>query len=201
MGLFPGRAGTPMRIGGYLRPRVKEECAQDPAVLKSCFDKVGFTAYDGKMLSRCAELMGIVPSVDFQFDIFPDGSLGDTFGLSLSFNEVLPREAHACMESGYGARLMGLLEAWGLADERWRLLADAAFAQHIGYEREDGSIGRLALCVLFNFAKVKFVGGVAAPAKFYLTCAAEDLWPGCARERHCGGKGVAPPCPTGIHRA
>ena len=66
---------------------------------------------------------------------------------------------------------------------------------------EDGSIGRLALCVLFNFAKVKFVGGVAAPAKFYLTCAAEDLWPGCARERHCGGKGVAPPCPTGIHRA
>ena len=175
VGLFPGRAGTPMRIGGYLSPRAQARCAGDPGELRACFESVGFSAYTSDMLRRCAQLMGIAPSVDFQFDIFPDGSLGDTFGLSLSFNEVAPREMPACMESGYGARLMRLLEDWDLVDSRWKLLADACFAQHVSYPHAERQARRLALCVLPNFAKVKFVAGVAAPAKFYLQCAAKVL--------------------------
>lgn len=175
IGLFPGRAGSPMRIGGYMSARTRRACANDPSELARAFDKIGFSVYDEPMLTRCAEFISKAPSVDFQFDIMEDGSLGSTFGLSLSFNETKPREAHACMESGYGASIMRTLQGWGLADERWKLIADAAFARHVSFEREDGTEGRLALCVLFNYAKVKFTNAKPQPAKFYLILRGDEL--------------------------
>ena len=175
VGLFPGRPGAPMRIGGYLDQAELDRCTDEPSHLGERFRAIGFTAFDAPMLERCAEFMRRAPSVDFQFDIMPDGSLGDTFGLSLSFNETLPREARACMESGYGAKIMQTMQDWGLADERWKLIAGAAFARHVGYEREDGTEGRFALCIRFNYAKVKFKACEPQPAKFYLACIAGDV--------------------------
>lgn len=175
VGLFPGRPGTPLRIGGYMGRSDLLRCADEPSYLGDCFRQIGFFAFDDAMLERCAEFMRLAPSVDFQFDIMPDGQLGDTFGLSLSFNETKPREAKECMESGYGARIMQTLQDWGLADDRWKLIADAAFARHVGYERDDGTEGRFALCIRFNYAKVKFRASEPQPAKFYLTCSAGDV--------------------------
>ena len=175
VGLFPGRAGTPLRVGGYLGSDVQKACAADPALLGAHFDQIGFSSYNDEMLARCGELLSLAPSVDFQFDIMPDGTLGDVFGLSLSFNESMPREARVCMESGYGARICRTLQEWGLADDRWKLIAGAAFARHVPFEREDGSEGRFALCCLFNYAKVKFAGGVAQPSKFYLRMSAGEV--------------------------
>ena len=172
VGLFPGRAGTPLRIGGYMRSEELARCEEDPRYLAERFDAIGFTAYDGPMLERCCEFMREVPAIDFQFDIMPDGSLSDVFGLSLSFNEAKPRQARECMEEGYGARLMELLESWGLADARWRLIADAVIARHVPVELEDGSEARFALIVRLNYAKVKFKACAPQPAKFYLTCKA-----------------------------
>jgi len=175
VGLFPGRPGTPLRIGGYLGQQAKDACAADPAFLGGQFKQIGFSAYDDDMLARCAEFIALAPGADFQFDIMTDGSLGDTFGLSLSFNETKPRQARECMEEGYGARICGLMQDWGLADDRWKLISDAAFARHVPFEREDGSEGRFALCVLFNYAKVKFTACEPRPAKFYLILQAKEL--------------------------
>ena len=175
VGLFPGREGAPMRIGGYMDRTELVRCAEGPECLGDRFREIGFSAFDVPMLERCTEFMRLAPSVDFQFDIMADGSVGDTFGLSLSFNETMPREARACMGSGYGAELMQTLQDWGLADDRWRLIADAAFARHVGYEREDGSEGRFALCIRFNYAKVKFKACEPQPAKFYLACIASEM--------------------------
>ena len=175
VGLFPGRPGTPLRLGGYMSKPDLRRCASDPKLLGKRFQRIGFSAFDDRMLERCSALMRLAPSVDFQFDIMTDGSLGSTFGLSLSFAKVRPREAKACMTDGYGARLMDVLQGWGLADDRWRLIADAVFARRAEFERDDGSTGQLALCVLLNYAKVKFVDGVARPAKFYLILAASEL--------------------------
>ena len=104
-----------------------------------------------------------------------DGTLGDTFGLSLSFNETTPRRARACMEDGYGARICELMQDWGLADDRWKLIADAAFARHVSFEKDDGSEGRFVLCILFNYAKVKFTAREPQPAKFYLLLDAREI--------------------------
>jgi len=175
IGLFPGREGTPMRIGGYTGSDEQARCAEDPAYLGKRFRQIGFTAFDADMLDRCAEFMHLAPSIDFQFDIMSDGSLGDTFGLSLSFNETKPREARECMQSGYGAKLMHVLQTWGLADDRWKKIAGAAFARSVGVEGEDGAEERFALCIRFNYAKVKFSSCEPKPAKFYLTCIAGKL--------------------------
>ena len=175
VGLFPGRPDTPMRIGGYMSRAELTRCADDPSHLAECFRGIGFAAFDDRMLGQCVAFMRLAPSVDFQFDIMPDGSLGNTFGLSLSFNETMPRAAKECMDSGYGAHLMQSLRRWGLADDRWKLIAGAAFARHVGYEREDGGEGRFALCIRFNYAKVKFKDCIPQPAKFYLTCIAGDV--------------------------
>ena len=175
VGLFPGRAGTPLRVGGYLGHDMHNACADDPALLAAQFDRICFSAYDDEMLSRCSLLLSLSPAADFQFDIMPDGTLSDVFGLSLSFNDTKPRQARACMESGYGARICRTLQDWGLADERWRLIAGAAFGRHVPFSREDGSQGRFALCCMFNYAKVKFAGAVAQPAKFYLRLSAGEV--------------------------
>ena len=175
VGLFPGRAGTPLRVGGYLGNAMQEACANDPALLAAQFDQIGFSAYNDDMLSRCSVLLSLAPSVDFQFDIMPDGTLSDVFGLSLSFNDTKPGQARVCMESGYGARICRTLQEWGLADERWKLIAGAAFGRHVPFDREDGSQGRFALCCLFNYAKVKFAKAVAQPAKFYLRLSAGEV--------------------------
>ena len=175
VGLFPGREGAPMRIGGYMGPDELARLADDPKRLGERFRQVGFTAFDAPMLKRCAELMGPVSSADFQFDIMPDGALGDTFGLSLSLNEAGPREVRECMESGYGAALMRTLQGWGLADDRWKLIAGAAFARCLAYERDDGTQGLFALWIKLNYAKVKFRACEPQPAKFYLTCTSGDV--------------------------
>lgn len=175
VGLFPGREGTPLRIGGYMAREELALCKDDPRHLAERFEAIGFTAFDGPMLARCSEFMRHVPAIDFQFDIMPDGSLGDVFGLSLSFNEAKPRIARSCMEEGYGAALMGTLESWGLADGRWRLIADAVIARHVPIELEDGNETRFALVIQLNYAKVKFKDCVPQAAKFYLTCKAGEL--------------------------
>ena len=168
VGLFPMREHTPLRLGGYLSEPSRRRCAEDPAFLGSRFDLMGFGAYDDEMLARCARLMGLVPAVDFQFDLDPNGRLMDTFGLSLSFGRVRPGEAASCFEGGYGAQVMEAFGAWGLVDGRWRLIPATTCARRIDYERPEGGMGSLVASVRLNYAKVKFVGSVAQTAKFYL---------------------------------
>ena len=175
IGLFPGREGSPMRIGGYMKHKLIREIAERPALLGECFDAIGFSAYDENMLEFCREIFAIAPGIDFQFDIYPDGSLCDVFGLSFSFNEIFPRQAEECMSSGTGAEFMNMLENRRLADERWKLIAGAAFGKGVPFERSDGSFGILALAIRFNYAKIKFRAGKAMSAKFYHTMCAREL--------------------------
>ena len=173
--LFPGRKGSPTRIGGYMAQVERRRCAADPAHLGDCLRRIGFDSFDEQMLARCAQLMGMAPGVDVQFDILEDGTLGDTFGLALSFNELRPSSARRQMEEGVGSRIMSTLQQWGLADDRWRLLGNVAFARQYPYVREDGTTGQLGLCTLLNYVKVKFRDTQMQPAKFYLILATLEL--------------------------
>ena len=175
VGLFPGREGAPVRIGGYWDRNFTKAASEDPALLRSCFDRIGFPAYNPSMLHCCAQLLSLVPESDFQFDLYPDGSLGDLFGLSLSFNDVLPRAAAECMENGFGASVMTLLEQWGLTDDRRHRIAGAPAGIAVPMEDRDGSPISLALTIRFNFAKVKFKAGLPVSAKFYLHLSAAKL--------------------------
>ena len=175
VGLFPARPDAPLRLGGTLSGLSQRRCAQDPVFLGSRFDLVGFQAYDAQMLDWCARLMGLAKGVEFQFDLLPDGALGDAFGLLVSFSHVGPKKAASSFASGYAAAVMETFEKWGLADSRWRLIPDVTTARRVDYERDGGGTGHLAASLCLDYAKVKFVGGVAMAAKFYLSAAVREM--------------------------
>ena len=167
-GMFRGRPASPLRVCGYLDHGEVAACANDPHHLAKRFDEIGFCAYAPAMLEQVSKLMGLAPgSVDFQFDVYPDGSLGDVFAIDVQFDIDQPEEVAASFESGPAARIFEQLEAWGVADSRWKLAADAVFARSLPIELDDGKKGRYVFFLMPQWAKARWSAGVLQPAKLY----------------------------------
>lgn len=142
-GLFRGRPDYPLRVCGYLDAGEKDACADDPQHLALAFDTVGFTAYDEAMLAEASALLAAAPgSADFQFDVYPDGHLGEAFAIDMQFEIEQPECVQEGFSSGGAGRLMRMLEGKGVTDGRRRLVPGAAFARGIPAQRDDGSFGR-----------------------------------------------------------
>ena len=167
-GMFRGRPGSPLRVCGYLGDAEKAACAADPSHLAAALDTAGFAAYDGAMLSQVSALMAAAPGgIDFQLDVFPDGSVGPTFAVDVQFGIEKPEAVQQSFGSGPGAAVMGLLEGWGAADGRWRKAVRSAFARALPVELEGGSAGRYAFTLMPQWAKARWTGGELQPAKLY----------------------------------
>lgn len=167
-GLFRGRAAAPLRVCGYLGRAEIHACAKDPLKVAQAFDAIGFAAYDSVMLTQVSALMAAAPgTVDFQFDVYPDGSLGSTFAIDVRFDIQQPQIVRASFESGPCARVMGLLEGWGVADERWRLGGQAAFARAVPVELADGTLGRYAFTLMPQWVKARWTDCEMQPSKLY----------------------------------
>ena len=167
-GMFRGRPSSPLRVCGYLSDAEVRTCAQDPSRLPAVFDAIGFEAYDEEMLAQARELMATRPlSVDFQFDIYPDGRMGDTFALDVQFGIEQPHAVRENFDTGVAGSAMRLLERWGAADERWKLAPQAAFARSIPMERDDGTLGPYAFTVMPQWVKARWRSGVLQQSKLY----------------------------------
>ena len=167
-GMFRGRPGSPLRVCGYLDKSEREACANDPMRIAAVFDKVGFTAYDDAMLQQVRSLMAIAPGeLDFQFDVLPDGSLGETFAIDVQFGIEQPEAIVGSFTDGSGARVMRLLEEWGVADGRWEQGIRAAFARSIPVQLDDGAEDRLAFTLMPQWAKARWTAGEPQPSKLY----------------------------------
>lgn len=167
-GMFRGRPGSPLRVCGYLSKSETMSCALDARRLRKVFDSVGFKVYDAQMLSDVSKAMRLAPgTVDFQFDLYPDGTMGNIFSLDMQFGVEQPGAVAKTFGDGPAARFFEQLEAWGAADERWRLVADAAFARSIPVELDDGTLGLQSFTLMPGWAKVRWRDGVLQPSKFY----------------------------------
>ncbi|MBR2834759.1 MAG: hypothetical protein IKE43_03470 [Coriobacteriales bacterium] len=167
-GMFRGRPGSPLRVCGYLDKAEKTACANDKAHLAQIFNKVGFAAFNDTMLTQIAALMAATPMiVDFQFDVYPDGSLGNTFAIDIQFGIEQPEVVYNTFENGPGARIMSLLESWGAADNRWKLGPQAAFARSVPVELPDGGFGRFAFSLMPQWVKARWTNGTPQPSKLY----------------------------------
>ena len=172
-GMFRGRPGSPLRVCGYLSDNEKKACAKDPGRMKEVFDTVGFSAYNETMLAEISELMSVTPGpIDFQFDVYDDGSLGAVFAIDAQFAIEQPEAVRSSFTDGGGAQVMNLLERWGVADKRWRAGVQTAFARAIPAERDDGSIGRYAFTLMPNWVKARWKDAVLQPSKLYLLAGA-----------------------------
>lgn len=167
-GLFRGRPGSPLRVCGYLGNDERDTCAEDPRHLAAVFDEIGFTAYDDAMLDQAAALMTAAPGgLDFQFDVYPNGKLGDVFALDIQFEIKQPESVMASFENGDAARIMKLIESIGAADERWKLSAEAAFARALPVETADGNLARFAFTLMPQWVKVRWRDRALQNSKLY----------------------------------
>ncbi len=168
IGLFPGRAESPMRIGGYMSAKTSEALAESPDLLRKSFEAAGFPAYNDEMLSICRDLYSVAGLMHFQFDIYPDGSLGDTFGLDISLLHIKPAEADEWLMDERKNGIFTKLKDYGLIDERYKKLAGASFVKGISAAKKDGSTGVLILSNRFSYVKVKFRAGAPVTTKLFL---------------------------------
>ena len=167
-GMFRGRPGSPLRVCGYLSIAEANRCVEDPRRLADVFDQIGFTAYNETMLSQATRMMASTPKgFDFQFDVWPDGTLGSTFAIDVQFGIEQPEAVLACFQSGAAARIFSQLEEWGAADGRWHMGGEAAFARALPVELDDGSIARYAFTLIPQWAKIRWTDGTLQPSKLY----------------------------------
>ena len=167
-GMFRGRPDAPLRVCGYLSDGEKRACINDPSHLAAIFDAVGFSAYDDDMLAEAQAVAAAAPgSIDFQFDIYPDGRLGDTFAFDIQFEIERPEVVRASFESGPVSKVMGVLEGLGAVDARWHLAAGAAFARALPMEKDDGTVAPYSFTLIPQWMKARWRNGAIQPSKLY----------------------------------
>ena len=168
-GMFRRKPNAPLRVCGYMDRDQQDACASSGECLEQAFRAVGFTAYTSAMLEQVRRLLSLVPEgVDFQFDVYPDGSLGDVFAIDAQFRIKQPHVVKEMFETGAPGRVMRQLEEWGIADGRWRQGVEATFARALPIELPQGGMGRYALTVMPQWVKVRWTKGVLQPSKLYL---------------------------------
>ncbi|MDO4537476.1 MAG: hypothetical protein Q4B54_04885 [Coriobacteriales bacterium] len=167
-GLFRGRPDAPLRVCGYLSDEEQELCARDPGRLAEVLARAGFSAASDTMLAQAHELVATASGdVDYQLDIYPDGTLGDTFAFDVGFEVETPQAVRDSFCGGPASRVMRLLEGWGIADKRWQLIPQATFARSLPVERENGETARYSFTLMPGWAKVRWQSGELQPSKFY----------------------------------
>ena len=165
-GLFKGRSGSPLRIGGYMDQGQTAACVEDPEVLIRLFTAAGFTAYDDPMIREICSVLAVSPGcIDFQFDIYPDEAVGDSFAIGTSFAIQQPEAVRAAFNDseGSGAKYLDLLQKWRLVDERWKKALEAVFSGAVPLKE-----GAVTFSMLPQWFKVRWTGKRLQPAKMYL---------------------------------
>lgn len=175
-GLFRGRPQSPLRVCGYVSVEEKLACAEDPAHLATVFAQAGFEAFDDELLSQASRLLAVAPQeVDFQLDVYPDGSVGDIFAFDVSFVRKPDSKICASFMDGENAVLMSLLQEWGIVDDRIRCLPEMAFTRGLPQFQDDGSISKYGLSLIPGWMKVRWNKGVLQPAKMYMQVGAGPI--------------------------
>lgn len=167
-GMFRGRPGSPLRICGYLDDGERQRCAGNPSRLAEVFRQVGFQAYDDGMLRQAAAFLDVArEGADFQFDVYPDGSIGDTFSFDIHLGLKQSEKQRASFTDGLCAEVMRMLVSEGAADDRWQLASGMCFSYALPVEDENGMVKPYALIVCPQWVKARWRGGVLQTAKLY----------------------------------
>jgi len=170
-GILRGRPGAPLRVAGYIDKKEMLSCASTPERIIRVFKAAGFTAYDDAMIDQiCSVFKASSETSDFQFDIYPDGSVGETFSLSALYKIRRRQETLAAFNAGDDADYISLLTDWGIADERWRKVVDTVFNGTI--PMKGGSIAFFAFPQAF---KVRWKDKRLQPAKAYVLAKAAEI--------------------------
>lgn len=164
IGLFRGRSGYPLRVGGYLIQDEIKRCIADPERIIRTFETAGFKAFDDQMIDQIVSVMSVTSTHnEFQFDVFPDGTIGDVFSLSTNFAIETPDKTLTALKESDGAKYFDLLKKWNIADSRIEKVEGIIFAKEL-------PVGNMSITfsVFPQWFKVRWNAGKLQPAKGYV---------------------------------
>ena len=170
LGVFPSRPGHHLRVECIPSAALQQAYARDPALMEEHLSQAGFTRFGNTVIPRCQLLASGPFQFEFQFDVDENGAAGGTLGASVRFSlggEADGRQPFRA--DGAAGGLMARIEEWGIADSRWRLLEDTAFAQRITRRQES--------CLMYCapvFVKLRWRDGEPLDAKAYLMAGAQE---------------------------
>ena len=164
-GLIPQRQGRPVRLDYFVNADVAAGYSQDIGMLAADLRQMGYDASEFE-LARCADLLAYPFRLNIQLDSLEDGSTGPVLGYNAAFGGLPPSAARESATDGAIARILRLVEDWGLADERWRLIAGRCFGY--GIPLPDGR--GLTVHSVPTFLKVRMTPDGLVDAKVYIMC-------------------------------
>ena len=145
---FPGRAGNPVRAAGLVSEELRHAFARDCSLVRDHFSGMGLPHVTDELCHRVSTLASLPIDLELRVGMDEQGSMCERFDVSfyLSQGHFSPSE-RACVfgEGGAGRRALTWFEDWGIADERWRALAEGGFSLVAPFVRDDGTTARLAL--------------------------------------------------------
>ena len=168
-GVFPGRLGERIRVECIPGTDLQEAYAQDPNLLEKHLRCVGVGGPLDTLVPRCQAMADTPFQFELQFDVEPDGAAGPTVGASLRFGTTAADDP--CLPftvDGAAGKLMAQVEEWGLADDRWRAMAETAFVKRATF----GDESLVGYCFP-TFIKLRWRDGEPLDAKAYLMAGVE----------------------------
>ena len=169
-GLFPSRPEVGLHVECIPSDDLQAAYASDAGLLEAHLRQAGLSALGDTVVPRCQQLARMPFKIEFQFDVKANGAVGSTFGASLRFACPPGDDDWRAFEAqGSGGELMRLVESWNLADDRWQLFEDAAFAKRVAQKDEH--------LILFNFPaflKLRWKEGHPFDAKAYFMAGAQS---------------------------
>lgn len=172
-GVFPTRTTPFLRVECVTSYELRDAYAADANLLRAHLEQCGLPfASDAScdIVPVCQHLASLPYQLEFQFNIDKDGNPTDVFSPSVRFALSHGTSNQECFDvNGPIAELMSFLESKGLADDRWRLLADTAFAQSI--KKDGGAMGTLYCAPIF--IKLRWSQGKLLDTKAYLIAGIE----------------------------
>ncbi len=166
-GVFPGRNWDKalIRIENIPGDDLSLAFENDPKLLERHLKDIGVPPeVAAEVAARFHEFVPPPCVPEFQFDVNADGTVGETFSISIRFGltDDDPRFPLLTVDSAAGD-MMRKAEAWGVADDRWQRLPETNFARRILGAPE----GSLLFCYP-AYLKLKWKDGALFDAKSYL---------------------------------
>ena len=153
----------PMHVECIPSRQTQRAYADDITLLEEHLRAVGIEDMGETLLERCEYLARTPFALEFQLEVGAAGRLGSTFGASLRFTAPGDDMERSYRIDGAASDLMRQVEAWGLADGRWRTLEETAFAKRLS----QGNDSHLLYCFP-AFIKLRWRDGKPLDAKAYL---------------------------------
>ena len=157
VGIFLGRPQGLLRVNAHPARR-------DALPLGQALEAFGYDV-DERSLEVLQRLAEMPRSFDLQLDLDEQGQARGVLGLELYVEGG--DKTSLLSDDGRGARIMALLQELGIADERWKTLADADMSRRVPVP-VDGRLESCSLSLRKYSLKVKYADGEIGHAKAYL---------------------------------